>query len=150
MHVIGLLLLGASITGSGTVWPCKVPAMPAAGESLVMNLRVELRVVDVDRKPVRNAKVAFLDASVRNSEKRSVGQSDEDGYLAANVSQQWVDYFKKDRRPDSGAFDILVEAPNGDSLVRHFAVECLPRRAEGFLLRAEIPLRLSRDTFVIH
>ncbi len=150
MHIIGLLLLGATITGSGTVWPCRVPARPPAGESLVMNLRVELRVVDVDQEPIRNAKVSFLDASVGEPEKRHLGQTDEDGYLATDVYHQWDDYFKDDRRSDAGAFRLLVEAPNGESRVRHFVAECIPRRGEGFLARAEVRLFWKRDTFVTY
>jgi hypothetical protein len=131
---------------------CSEPKRPASGTTLRLVLKLDVAVLDSEAVAVPNAVVRFQDAApslVDRDEGRIVGSTGSDGRLITTVSHEWQDYFSETRRPDTGAFAILINAPNGEVAVRQFVVECLVPTEGGYAARIRIDLRRRRDSVII-
>jgi hypothetical protein len=132
---------------------CEVPSRPPSGSTLRMVLKLDLTLLDSEAVPVPHATVRFVDAAPPPSQRdagRIVGSTGADGRMSAQVAHEWDDYFSETRRPDSGAFDIVVHAPNGEDAVRHLVVECLPRVGDRYSAQVRILLTRTRDSIIIY
>jgi len=54
--------------------------------------------------------------------------------LETVLNHTWPDYFRSDRRPDAGTFDIVV----AESQIFHAAVECLPLLGQERVLKVSV------------
>jgi hypothetical protein len=116
-------------------------------------LKLDVTVLDAEAVAVPNAIVRFQDAApplVDRDEGRIVGFTGADGRLTTRVTHEWHDYFSETRRPDSGAFAILIRAPNDEEAVRQFVVECLAPNENGYAAQVRILLRRRRDSIIIY
>jgi hypothetical protein len=132
---------------------CREPKRPATGTTLRMALTLDLTLLDSESAAVPHAIVRFQDAApplVDRDEGRIVGFTGADGRLTTKVTHEWRDYFSETRRPDSGAFDILIDAPNGEQAVRHFVVECLAPNEDGYAAQVRVLLTRRRDSIIIY
>ena len=151
VNVAAVLVL--AIVAPGQDKQCTVPKAPIDGTTLRMVLKLELTVLDSEAVPVPSATVVFVDAAPPPADRgsgRLLGATGEDGRMTAEVIHLWEDYFSDTRRPDSGAFDIVVHAPNGEDAVRHLVVECLPRVGDSYTATLRILLTRSRNSVVIY
>ena len=115
---------------------CHEPARVGAADSLTMRLRLTVQVRTPDGQPASHITVRFLDTAppVRARDEGMVlGTTDQNGTLSAFVVHTWPDYYDPNRRPDSGTFDIIISS----TLVRHAAVECIPREGDEWRLTLE-------------
>jgi hypothetical protein len=74
---------------------------------------------------------------------RVLGTTDEKGVLQILLSHTWPDYFRADRRPDAGTFDIIVS----ENQVFHATVECLP--VEGHERVLNLKVIASGDVIIL-
>jgi len=133
-------MLAAAMTASSAIWPCRVPAKAEGTEALSVELQIELRVVDLENRPIEGAQLLFLNTGGRPEEKRLLGRTNQGGALKTAVSQEWSDYFREERNPNTGTFDIFVVAPHGATSVRHFAIECLARKGNVYAVTVSASL----------
>ncbi len=132
---------------------CREPKRPASGTTLRLVLKLDVTVLDSEAAVVPNAVVRFQDAApslIDRDEGRIVGFTGADGRLTTRVTHEWHDYFSETRRPDTGAFAILIHAPNGEVAVRHFVVECLVPNEDGYGAEVRIRLLRSRDSVIMY
>ena len=133
---IGALVLAAASLAA----PCQVPKRLNGNEALVATLQFELKANDLENHPIEGAQFQFLDTGVSEGQKHLLGRTAKDGTARATLLHQWRDYFKEERNPNSGTFDIVVVAAYGASVVRHFAIECLKKRGEDYLVTLAVSL----------
>jgi hypothetical protein len=117
--LIAMLSLGATAPAGQCA-----PPVRGEGDGLTMRLHLTVEVTNLEGKPLADISIRFLDTAPSLGSRGpglSLGTSDSKGRLDRHVTYTWPDYWNRDRRPDSGTFDILV----GDDVV-HGTVECLP------------------------
>jgi hypothetical protein len=110
-----------------------------------MRLRLTVQVRSAAGKPVQHVDVRFRDTAPppqAREEGLRLGSTDENGKLSTLVVHTWPDYFRTDRRPDVGTFDIIVATQ-----ITHAAVECLPREADEW--RLAITIVAESETIII-
>jgi hypothetical protein len=68
---------------------------------------------------------------------RVLGTTDQKGVFQLLLNHTWPDYFRAERRPDAGTFDIIVS----ENQVFHAAVECLPLEGQERVLKLNVVAR---------
>jgi hypothetical protein len=119
---------------------CAAPARTGSDDGLAMRLRLVVEVRSPEGQPSSNVTVRFLDTAPSPFERglgRILGSTDKQGLLQTTFSHTWLDYFRADRRPDTGTFDIIV----AENQVFHAAVECLPLEGRGRVLKLKVVAR---------
>jgi hypothetical protein len=137
MLSIGLGVLALAVAPTGA---CSAPARVGAGDGLSMRLRLVVEVRSPESQPSAHVTIRFLDTAPPPFERgvgRILGTTDQNGLFQATLSHTWPDYFRPDRRPDAGTFDIIVS----ENQVFHATVECLPLEGPERVLKLKVVAR---------
>jgi hypothetical protein len=100
----------------------------------MMRLRLRVEVHSPEGKPSSYVTVRFIDTAPLPYERgpgRVLGSTDDRGVFETILAHTWPDYFRPDRRPDAGTFDIVV----AENQIFHAAVECLPLQGQERILK---------------
>jgi hypothetical protein len=141
----GLSLTMAVLLGVTPSATCRAPTPAGSADYLLMRLRLHVEVRSPEGRPSPNVTVRFVDTAPPPGERgegRVVGTTDEQGVVDTVVFQKWPDYFRQDRRPDAGTFDIVLA-----NQAFHAAVECLPQ--QGGEHRMSISVVATSDAIII-
>jgi hypothetical protein len=117
---------------------CKPPDRDNAADALVMRLRLRVHARTADGAPAAGYEIRFLDTAPPPTERGSgvsIGSTDAQGRFAGSFVHSWPDYFRPDRRPDAGTFDIIVGLT-----VFHSSVECLPTEQGERILTLDVTI----------